>query len=424
MLCERLKKSAKWALVILAAVPVVWVLTVKLLPMEWARRRVVSALEDATGDAVRLDELSLSILGGVELRGLELARPGEESKPWLHADRLDLKLGLRNILDGCVEPSRVVASGVTLRAERRKGGTFAFTNLLMSRPRTDSTEPGVSQGDPHADRRVAFLVRDGHVTLLDEETGSRLELIAVKGDGVWQRHRTVLRHLSGSVSGGTFVIEGDLERSGPRPEFEVQAALRQVVVTRGMELLAYLAPVLSGTGGELEGRLDLDLYLRGQGGGRRELAESLVGSGSMQLDPVNVQASPLWRELAQAIHVPDDQKIGTFRSDFGIAKGRILSDDMRIEAGGLPMVMSGSTDFSGRLDYRLRSDALVRSIASSLRDLPLGLDDVLDLRIRGTPGRLSVTLEGLPLRGEHGEPLSDRQKAQELGRRLLDRMMR
>jgi AsmA protein len=271
---------------------------------------------------------------------------------------------------------------------------------------------------------VAFQVRDGHLSLSDEETGACLELIAVNGDGLWRADRTVVRRLSGSASGGTFVIEADLERSGPRPVFEAQAQLRQVKMTRGLELVAYLAPVLAGTGGELEGRMDLDLYLRGEGSTRQELTQSLVGRGSLVLDPVNVQASPLWSELSRALELPGGLKVGTFRSDFGIAKGRILSDDMRIEAGGLPMVLSGSTDFAGRMDYRLRSDAVMRSIASSIPDLPLGLDDVVDLRIRGTPGRLSASLEGLPLRGEHGEPLSDRQKVRELGRRLLDRMVR
>jgi hypothetical protein len=112
------------------------------------------------------------------------------------------------------------------------------------------------------------------------------------------------------------------------------------------------------------------------------------------------------------------------RSDFGIAKGRIISNEMVVDTGGIPFVLSGCTDFEGRMDYRVRSQALREALAPYLAELPIAIEDVVELRVKGTQGQLSATIEGIPLRDAQGKPLSDRERIRELGRLLRDRVLR
>jgi len=115
------------------------------------------------------------------------------------------------------------------------------------------------------------------------------------------------------------------------------------------------------------------------------------------------------------------------RSDFGIAHRRVLSKNLTVEVVNVPIVLAGWTDFDGRVDYRIRSEALAGRFGPELRslfdDVPLGLDELLELRVQGTPTAMVVTLDGVPLSGRD-QPLSGREHLRELSRRLRDRVLR
>src|SRR5208282_5243797 len=53
---------------------------------------------------------------------------------------------------------------------------------------------------------------------------------------------------------------------------------------KGMSVLRYLVPVLAGAAGEIQGRMAMDVYLRGRGESRDVLCKSLVGNGGLDLD--------------------------------------------------------------------------------------------------------------------------------------------
>jgi hypothetical protein len=192
----------------------------------------------------------------------------------------------------------------------------------------------------------------------------------------------------------------------------------------GMNLLGYLVPVIEPAARDLEGRMDLDLYLRGHGHDRPALIDSLVGQGTIRLDPLRLRRSSLLGELSQALPVPGDLRIGAVHGEFGIAKGRVLTDGMTLEAGATPIVLSGCTSFDGQIDYRVRCDAIREKLSPLLAELPVELDDVAELRIQGTPGKLRTTVGGLALRDASGRRVSDREAVREIGRRLRDRLFR
>jgi hypothetical protein len=101
----------------------------------------------------------------------------------------------------------------------------------------------------------------------------------------------------------------------------------------------------------------------------------------------------------------------------------------------MPVMFSGWTDFDGQVSYRLRVEGLAGRLPAKakdfLTDLAINLDDLADVKVRGTIHDLAVTVEGVRLdaNGSGGEPGSkdgsdDRQPLREIGRRLRDRLRR
>jgi hypothetical protein len=193
-------------------------------------------------------------------------------------------------------------------------------------------------------------------------------------------------------------------------------------------------PVLSSDPASLDGTLEIDLYLRGQGTSRGELRSTLVGHGSLVLDSIELDGSPLLSELASIIELPAQARIGSISSDFAISQGRISSDNLTVDLVKLPIVLSGWTDFDGRVNYRVRTDNVIDRLPSQARDLlaELSVDvkKMTTLRVEGAIDRPTVTIDGVPMhrltgRGEEARaPGDDHPKLRELGRRLRERILR
>src|SRR5262249_28751518 len=146
------------------------------------------------------------------------------------------------------------------------------------------------------------------------------------------------------------------------PSFEGHLRAHGISLKEEMSALGYLVPVLAGTSGCPDGRLDLNLYLRGRGADRAALRSSVVGHGSVNLDPIALEDSRLLDALAQCVTLPAQGRIGSIRGDFAIQAGRIASDNLTIDVSTLPIVLSGWTDFDGRVNYRVRGDRLIEKL--------------------------------------------------------------
>ena len=80
---KRPRLSRRWLvpLGILLIPPLFWSLMLILVPMEWARARIVSRLGQATGRSVRLEGVRIGFLGGVQLTNLQIGSPARPRIP-------------------------------------------------------------------------------------------------------------------------------------------------------------------------------------------------------------------------------------------------------------------------------------------------------------------------------------------------------
>jgi hypothetical protein len=405
----------------------IWGLLVTLMPTGWARDRLVRALEARTGRAVRLDRVALGPLGAVHLHGLALAERGDAEAPWAEVAEIRIEASPRALLSGRVEARHVLVRGLSLRVERAEGGDFVFRDLCCARPGSAGGGDDDAPGD--GERVVRWTVADARVLVDDAPTGTRLALSAIGGEGTWTARRVEVTRLIGMANGGRVAVQAEIERTPEGPTFESVLHAEGVGVNEGLRSLRLLAPVLAGSEVGLAGRLDLDLYLRGNASGAESLRRTAVGQGALRIDPVVLERCVLVDELRGVLSLPGDARVGSVRGGFTVSGGRVATRDLTLSVAGLPLVLEGATEFSGRLDYRLRTESLAGVIPADLRaaldDLPLSIRDVLEVRVRGTPDDLEVTLDGLPPAvDEHGRPLSDRDRLRAVARRLRDRYFR
>ncbi len=424
---------------ILLLPPMFWSLMLILVPMEWARARIVARLGEATGRSVRLEGVRIGLLGGVQLTNLQIGAPGSPENPWLRIHSASMDVSLLQLFLKRVDPTRVDVEGVVLRVERRNDGQLELADLLQTVPprkETDGPATPSRGGDSGATDPTGLdvYVRGGRVTVIDHPSGSRLDFRGIEGRGTWAGALVKLHEPRGMINGGTFRLAAQLDRTLPVPSFEGQVEARGAALGEGMKALGYLVPVLSEAPSALGGKLDLDIRLEGQGTSRDAILGSMIGHGSIRLDPIALDRSKLLAELSTLLEVAPGGRVGSVKSDFVIRDGRVRTDNLTVSVGKTPVVMTGWTDFDRRLDYQIQIDRLAQRLPSKARellaDLEIDLKNLSILNVRGTLDAIEVTVDKRPTaqrRGVAPNPnrrLDDRRRLQELSRRLRDRILR
>ena len=411
--------------------PALWGVVLAIAPTDWAKNRLVARLEVATGRAVRLEALRLGTFGGVRLRGLEIGERGQGREPWLRAEELRIDANLLSLVRGSHDPKEVEAFGVALRIHRRADGGFEFNDLLRTAPRPeDATGSNPGELASESTCSVNFRLRGGKISVLDDPTGTHLQLADIEAKGTWQRHRATIQEMKGLLNGGTFELSAQLDREADGPSFEVQARAADVALDSGMDALGYLLPVLAGMPEDLDGKIGLDLYLRGRGASAATLGRTLVGRGDIAIDPIRLDGLPLVADLGRVVRLPEGRGSGSIRSDFEIQKGRITSKDLTVTVAGVPITLAGWTDFDGRVDYRVRPEALAQrlppGVQGLLSDLSIKATDLAALRVQGTVDDLKMTIDGVAVggKGDPAHPQDDRARLREISRRLKQRLLR
>jgi AsmA protein len=269
------------------------------------------------------------------------------------------------------------------------------------------------------------------VSVIDESSDTRLEFSDVELRGSWERRRAAIQEMKGRLNGGQFELAAQLDRVGASPSFEGHLRATGVDLGVGMRPLGYLVPVLAGPQAKVDGKLDLNLYVRGQGNSAELVRKTLVGQGSVAIDPIQFDGSRIVAELASLVALPPQGRVGSVRSQFAIGDGRISSDNLTLSIAEVPITMAGWTDFDGRIDYRIRQEGLSSKLSREARDLlgdlPIDLDDLVNLQVQGTLDALVVTMDGVPLGGGPHPDIgrqADRKRLRELGRRLRDRVLK
>jgi hypothetical protein len=398
-------------------------------PTRCARDKLVARLASETGRAVRAESLRVGFCGGLRLRNLAIAQLEAPGRPWLEVVELKLDLNLLDLISGQLDPRQVEAHGVILRIERDRSGRLALGDLLRRRAPRPATIGW--HGHDDVDRPpVAYRISGGRIELSDARTGGRMTLEGLEAQGTWRPSQVAITGLRGTVDGGAFELAAHLDRGPGTPTFEAQLDLRHAELRPGAEALAYVVPVLSGSA--LGGRLELTAYVRGQGETTADIEQSLVGQGTVSINPLSLENSRLVAELSRLDLVPHNGRFGSVRGEFTIGGGRINTRGLDLRVGSAPVVLAGWTNFGGQVDYRILTEGLSSSLGQDFRgvrlDVPADLHDLVPLRLEGTLDHLVLTVDGVPIGADQtfdpAQLAKDKGRIREIGRRLRDRVLR
>jgi AsmA protein len=424
----RIRRYALILCAVLCVPSLLWIGIVLIAPTGWAKRHVVAALEARSGRQVRLEGLAVRLLGGIRLTNLEIGSPHSFDDPWLKAADVLLDASWAQLLLGKLAPTSLEVSGAQLRILRRADGTVELADFLapLDLHRTAANrihrDPGL----------VVIQLRDCTVSVIDESSGTRINMQNVEGEAARTRDRTVVQRMRGTVNGGPFHFAGELDRSGAAPRFEGRFRAEDVVLDDGMSALRYVVPVLAGAPVNLKGRLNSIVYLQGEGATWPELRRSLAGRGTIALNPIDLDGAPVLSDLAKVAELARRGHAASIHSDFVIQDQRITTDHFTLDIGRVPMKLTGWTDFDGRLDYRINLSGLNERIPDKARrilgDLNVNFQSLELLTLQGSVNKLAVRVNGVALDRsllrESGIPREDREKLRAIGRRFLDELVR
>ncbi len=379
--------------VLLLAIPLVpatlWTAVLCLVPTEWARERLVRELEAATGRKVAIGSIHLGPLGNLRIQDVQVAEHATADDPWLKVGEARLDLHLFRMIMGCCKATDIALDRLDLRIHRRADGSLEFADLLACNPKSDpqTTETPASPRAP-----IALTLQGARVVVIDDPSETRVELEEASGSASWTGTLATIPSIKGRLNGGSFEFAAKYDRGQSTPDFEAELRARGVSLSVGMKSIGLLVPVVSETARSLDGQVDLELALRGRGDSLDAVKSSLKGHGAIRLNPIDLSRSKLLDSLDALRQIPAAGRVGSVESDFAIENSRVTTDDLTLKVSSLPIILAGWTDFDGRLDYRVKSEAIHDRIASKLPaearailgDLKQELGDLADIRITGT----------------------------------------
>ncbi len=417
--------------------PSIWCLVLSIAPTDWARARIVDALNRSTGQPTRLESVNLRLLGGVSLQGLELGDPQAADGPWLKADQINVNVSLWHLLKGQVHATHGRASGVTLRVHRFADGSFEFGDLLTRDPQP----PTSTASNDHEDVPLQIELENAKLVIRDEPTKTSVDLTDVWASGTWGRERAEITRLRGETQGGRLRLAARMDRGSRTPVFEGEVRLQNVGLTQNAGALSFLVPALAGRAESLSGRLNLDVRVQARCASGEQVRKTLSGEGSVAITELAINSSELLSEVCQVLRLPARDRYASLNGGFLIGNQRVATRDLSLRIDPLPAPISivGWTDFGGRLDYLVRVDGLTSRLGALanrlsaqaqpyLADLPQALSEVAELRVRGTTQNLEVSANGDRLE-EWADKIKkkhpdDVDALRELGRHLRNRVLR
>lgn len=405
-----------------------WATILLVTPTGWVRSRLIARLEAETGRAVGIDSVHLNWSGNLRIANLSFAEVRNPRDPWLRIADTSIDVHLGQVLLGCCTPGDVVASGVSVRVWRRGDGRFEFGDLATSCPIAGAAHV-IATRSIDLFPSFNFRLSDASVQLIDDGNDLRCNLTNITASGSYRSLAVKVDDLRGMVNGGRLTMAGQLIRDPVLPRFSAEFRADRVHLDQGLNLIGTLIPLVAQTNHALGGMLNFGLSLKGQGASSGAIQSSLVGHGSVLLDPIDLDGSRILSELRVLGEWPKENHVGAVSSNFTVANGRVATEDLTIRSTKIPFVVAGWTDFTGRFDYETRVDQMIASLPrearSILGELKINLDELTGLRIAGSKDQVELTLRGRPLADKPGQPPNtERTKIRETARKLRDRIFR
>jgi AsmA protein len=403
-----------------------WGMILAVVPTDWAKARLVDRLTRATGRSVKIGSIRLGFLGDLRIMDLSIAENDQPADPWLKVAETRIDVHLGEILTGHCEPSEIEVDAPWLRIWRKPEGTIEIVDLLRDNSKsTKASGHGQKTGEGPS---IALKVTNGQVRVIDEPSGTVLELANLSGKGICGPRIVTIEELRGTLNSGKFAMAAKLDRDPATPRFEAEFQASGVEIDQQMPVLGFFVPVVAGPTNGVGGRFDLILALRGQGTTQAEIRRTLRGQGSVVLDPIDLEDSKFLAKLDVLGDWPKESRIGSVVTDFKVEHGRITTDDLTIRVSRFPFVLGGWTDFDGRFDYRARVDRITaklpREAKGWLSEMKGNFDQLSGLRMHGSIDKIDVTVNGEPLTGDPNRPNAERARFRETARQIRDRFFR
>ena len=444
------KRFLRLVAVVVLAPPALWIGLLILLPMGWARDRVVAALGASTHQVVRIEKVRLRPWGGLELTGLEIASPSTPDDPWLRAATVSVDGRITDFLHNRVKPTACRASGVAMRVHRNRAGVMEFDGMFGQAPPRPNLPTGRHDVAEPDDHELSVSLDDARVTVVDDATGTRLDLAGVHARATVTRARIDLTDLAGTINGGRFAATARVDRAAGHA-ISATIHARDVNLGVGMGSLAYMIPLLApnGKSDHARGTLAIDADLQAHGDSGAELARTLTGRGNLALEGLTLDDSRILDEVQTLLPVPTRGQLGSLNGHFAIADRRVSTADTVLKVAEVPIDLAGWSDFDGRLDYLVKCEQLGKAVNRLTNRLPsearefladLQVNDLAslaDVRVFGTIDRPHVKSVGLPpapkkTAAANAKPVakrpglraSDKAKLKEAANRLLERAIR
>lgn len=294
------------------------------------KERVLSTVQEATGSAVEVAEMDISLLRGITLEGVVIADPSGLSDEFLAADRLILHHQLLPLLSRQVQIHRLSLDRPVATMVQGEDAAWNFEQFF-STPSESGAKPvrapeETSEGERAFDVNLSHLsISDAEISMLNSEGGVMAQVhdlnLVSSGNFLEKRLNAVgnltaktvnlggsllLRDVSapvlispealkfsavsGQLAGGD--LSGDIVFSSD-PEFQYVLNLQLT----GADVNALLQEVKMGP--EINGKLQASVRMEGRGA-----FSSMVGQGQVSLVGGRVSHLPAQEFIASLLQVP------------------------------------------------------------------------------------------------------------------------
>jgi|GEM_PF-2650681 len=419
-------------LVWVALAPLIfWVLTVELMPTRWLARRIEHSLERLTGLPAKVDRMRLTLAGGVVLDGVHVGPIAEAAES---STKIDVRKVLVNASWGSLICGKLAMTEVDLIGVE---GTIAPTpdGSWMPKRWLKASDDFSIGSIAKADRAwlVDVEIRGGEVEILDPEHATRIRVTNLMGVAEAGENFFRMPHLTGRIDGGQLMLAISADRAQEIPIFDGHMALKGVPLGPQFDVLGMVCPLLAGPDAIPRGNMNLEVYLQGRL--ETNWQESLKGRGALKLDPLAVEGLPVVRRLGLDTLVAEvrgsEHRLEdlTFRitNPFTIQQRRVVSPALIVDIGPVPLKFEGWTDFDGRLDYAIRTDAIREQLPRGMRGL---IDDLKPqdeaIAIRGRLDELTILVNDQPVTTERFRIRKTdlRNEVEQISRRISERLAR
>jgi uncharacterized protein involved in outer membrane biogenesis len=309
--------------------------------------------------------------------------------PLLLPELPDLKAAARIRVDSLVAqqiPMRDARGEITL-ANRVLHAVLTAGDVRVPQTPLSGARLDVTIKDRRLDGTVAASkVQVGRVPLTDLSAK-----VAVLPDGV-------IDITDGRAKAFTGTLGGDVKvtLAGAEPRYTFRVAATDIEMN---DFLSHLTPLKNA----LYGKMKLDGNFSGAGLTAQEAIAKLTADGSLNAKEGRIAANPLLGGIAGLLGLPElnEVKFRAMQSGFRVAGGRVMVDDLTLDAPDAKWRASGSIGFDGTLDYRLGillskplADRAIQKVGDAARYIVTDKGELpVDLIVSGNARKPAVSVD-------------------------------